>query len=572
MDFAEGKATIRDDNKTRTAAAPRICFPANGYAPVAMQQALVRFWRHRGRPATLTTLPNGAVQITPRGHDTVALNGKPTLLDRYQVRGLVWGGETLWLDHAENLVAVVTTDAEFDHFEAVRDGYESALPDFIRRAAQDNLDALTHLTQRLSPPRQGTFALIGATVIDGTGRPPLSNATVVVSGKRIVAVGPAAQVVVPSGATRIDVRGKYLLPGLWDMHAHYEQVEWGPIYLAAGVTTVRDCGNEFDYITTVRDAINSGRGIGPRLVLAGLVDGDGPQALGIVRANTPEQARNVVQRYKDAGFAQIKIYSSIKPALVPVITAEAHRLGLSVTGHIPDGMNAIQGVEAGMDQINHIQYLAPVLLRRPPPAASATPSAPPSLPTLDENAPETRHVLDVLRQHGTVIDPTLVFYELTFHPADTPIETFEPGINHVAPELKSAMLIPGVPAAFAARAKSGFALFLAIVGLLHRNGIPIVAGTDQSVPGYSLHREMELYVQTGMTPMEAIQSATLVPARALKMESEVGTVEAGKRADLILVDGNPLEDIRRLRNVLRVIAGGRLYDPAPLWRSVGFQP
>lgn len=194
------------------------------------------------------------------------------------------------------------------------------------------------------------------------------------------------------------------------------------------------------------------------------------------------------------------------------------------------------------------------------------------MPTLDENAPETRHVLDVLRQHGTVVDPTLVFYELVGHPADTPIETFEPGINHVAPELKNAMQTPGVPAQFAARAKSGFALFLAIVGLLHRNGIPIVAGTDQSIPGYSLHREMELYVQAGMTPMEAIQAATLVPARALKMEKEVGTVEAGKRADLILVDADPLQDIRNLRRVFRVMANGRLYDPAPLWHSVGFQP
>src|SRR5690242_20230672 len=131
------------------------------------------------------------------------------------------------------------------------------------------------------------------------------------------------------------------MPGLWDMHAHYEQVEWGPIYLAAGVTTARDVGNEFEFIKAVRDAIKAGRGVGPRLLLAGVIDGDSPMALGVIRASTAEQAHEAVTRYKNAGFDQIKIYSSVKPNIVKAICDEAHKLGMTVTGHVPNGMNAM---------------------------------------------------------------------------------------------------------------------------------------------------------------------------------------------------------------------------------------
>ncbi len=180
------------------------------------------------------------------------------------------------MDSDNNLAALVSTDAEFDHFEAVRDEYEPALSNFVASAARDEMAALTELSKQMPGRRTGTFAFVGATVIDGTGSAPIPNATVVTSDGKIVAVGPSAKVKVPADAQRIDVAGKYIIPGLWDMHAHYEQVEWGPIYLAAGVTTVRDVGNEFDFITEVRDAVNSGKALGPHMLLAGIVDGDGP--------------------------------------------------------------------------------------------------------------------------------------------------------------------------------------------------------------------------------------------------------------------------------------------------------
>src|SRR5262249_27602147 len=250
------------------------------------------------------------------------------------------------------------------------------------------------------------LAFSGATLVDGTGKPPVQDSVVVVDGDRIVAAGPRKQVKIPSEATTIDVTGKTILPGLWDMHAHFEQVEWGPIYLAAGATTVRDCGNEFEYITAVRDAIHTGHGLGPRILAAGIVDGSGPAAIGLQRVNNADDAKKWVDRYHDAGFQQMKIYSSMTEANVAAVATEAHRLGMTVTGHIPEGMTLYQGVNAGMDQVNHIQYVAALMV--PPLPPGEKPDRAKRLQAsaeIDLNSPESKKALAFIKEHHTVIDP-----------------------------------------------------------------------------------------------------------------------------------------------------------------------
>ena len=269
----DGQASIRQEKQIRTAGVPATYFTIAGYSPVAMQMAMMRYWRGHGSPARLMTFPVGEVEIRDRGPETVDINGKPVQLERYNVHGLIWGLETLWMDSNNNLAALVSTDAEFDHFEAMRDEYESALPKFVASAAHDEMEALAELGKNLPGRQTGIFAFTGATLIDGTGKPPIPNATIVTRDGKIAAAGPADTVKIPAAAQRIDVSGKYIIPGLWDMHAHYEQVEWGPIYLAAGVTTVRDVGNEFEFIKAVRDALNSGQALGPHMLNAGIVDG-----------------------------------------------------------------------------------------------------------------------------------------------------------------------------------------------------------------------------------------------------------------------------------------------------------
>src|SRR5262249_52243553 len=164
----------------------------------------------------------------------------------------------------------------------------------------------------------------------------------------ITAVGPRAGVKIPANAKVIDVGGKFLLPGLWDMHSHLYQAEFGPTYLAAGITTARDVGNDIEFGTALRDAAKEGRGLGPRMLLAGYIDGKGSHGFD-VEVETPEEARAAVQRYKNAGYEQIKIRDNVKLETLKVICGEAHRLGMTVTGHVPGGMSALQAVEAGMD-------------------------------------------------------------------------------------------------------------------------------------------------------------------------------------------------------------------------------
>jgi imidazolonepropionase-like amidohydrolase len=571
VEVRPGKIRIRNHEKWTETAAPSQFFTIGGYAPATMQMLLVRYWATRGSPAELATFPSGKVKVEPRGTDTVGVNGKDQKLDRYTIEGLIWGRETLWFDNRQRLVAAVTTDAEFDHFEAIRTDYESALPVFVGRAGADGMAALADISKGISGSRAETLALVGGTLVDGTGRAALSDATVVIKNGRIVAVGSRAQVEVPANAKVVDERGKTILPGLWDMHAHFEQVEWGPIYLAAGVTTVRDVGNELEFITAVRDAVANGRGLGPRLLLAGVVDGSGPLALGVQRVDTPEQARQWVDRYHNARFQQIKIYSSVKLEEVKAVADEAHGLGMTVTGHVPEGLNAYQVIEAGQDQINHIGYIADIM-RKPLAADAKRLERMKAAADIDLNSPEAQKAISFLKEHHTVIDPTVALSEFYTATTAKPTASFEPGVAKIAPELAEQLTDAGPPSELTDVREQVFQKNLAIIGALHRAGVTIVAGTDQTVPGYSLHREIELYAQAGFTPMEAIQAATIVPARVMGIDREVGTIERGKRADLIILNGNPLDDVRNTRNVEYVITNGVMYNCAELWRSVGFKP
>jgi imidazolonepropionase-like amidohydrolase len=572
IEIQPGKVRFRNREQwTDLAVPPQQFFTIAGYAPATMQMLMVRYWATHGSPSDLPALPLGTIKIEARGADSITVNGKNEALDRYIVEGLIWGRETLWFNTHRDLIAVVTLDAEFDHFEAIREGYESALNTLVAHAGTDEMAALATISKQVSANSAEITALVGGTLIDGTGGAAVPESAVVFKKGRIIAAGARTKVKIPKHATVIDVSGKTILPGLWDMHAHFEQVEWGPIYLAAGVTTARDCGNEFEFITAVRDAIDARRGLGPHLLLAGIVDGTGPSALGVQRVDTPEQARMWVDRYHDAGFEQMKIYSSVKLEQVKAIADEAHRLGMTVTGHVPIGLNAFQVIDAGQDQINHISYIADIM-HGPLPADADRKARAQAILAIDLNSPTVTKAVSFLKEHKTVVDPTVALFEFLTATTAKPPASFEPGTADVAPELAEQLTDVEPPSERTEMQEKVFEKELGIIGVLHHAGIPIVAGTDQTVPEHSLHREIGLYVQAGFTPMEAIQAATIVPARVMGFEKQTGTVEVGKRADLIVIDGDPLADIRNTRNVELTIAAGNIYKSADLWRSAGFKP
>jgi len=559
--------TIQRSGKAETQTASGKWFITDGYSPVAMQEQMMRWWLASGKPNEFTIYPAVAkVHIKPSETltiDNVSMQG-------YTVQGLIWGTESLWMDNANNLAALVSIDAELDHFEAVRQPYVAGIDKFIAAAAKANLAVLAKLSASSQAPAGHVLAIVGATLENSTGAAPISNSVILIEDGVITAAGTRAQVKIPKHATILDAAGKYAVPGLWDMHAHYEQVEWGPIYLASGITSVRDVGNEFGMVQTLHAELNRKQdpAIGPHLEFAGIIDGSGPMSLGAVIADTPEQAREWVQKYKAAGARQIKIYSSVKPEIVKAITAEAHALGMTVTGHIPNGMTAIDGINDGMDQINHVSYVTPYIVR-PGIGADGKPDRK-AQPIIEPESPRAKELIETMKAHHAVLDPTVALYEMMLH--SKPMDQLEPGVNHLPPQLREALDTPPAPSTQAALVDARFQTFLTVIKTLHAAGIPIVAGTDQAIPGYSLHREMELYVASGFTPLEALQSATIVPARALGVEKESGSIDIGKRGDVLLLAADPLKDIHNTRTVWKTVAAGKVYEPAPLWTIVGFIP
>jgi Amidohydrolase family len=529
-----------------------------GYSPATAQMLLVQYWKKHNKPATINTLPYGSVQIKKDGNDTVSFNNKAIMLERYVIKGLIWGNELLWMDSKGKLYCLITNDAEGDKQEMMLEPYESLLPVFINKAAMYGMRLFTN-SAKPSFQKHNLIAITGGTLIDVVNDTTIPNSTIIIENGIIKNAGSSNAVEVPAHAFIIDAKGKTILPGLWDMHAHFEQAEWGPAYLAAGVTTVRDCGNEFGYINAIQKAIDDGSGIGPHILKAGIIDGKGPYSLGIIQADKKEEAIAAVDRYKENGFVQIKIYSSVKPAIVKVICDEAHRLGLTVTGHIPDGMTLMQGVDSGMDMVNHVQYVFSVMKKnRKDFSIDLTDSA---------NAA----VLDFIKTHHVVIDPTLGVFELAFRSLKDSITDIEPAFSTLPEPMKPLFINTGATDSNQIRrGKIIMKDFKEITGALYRDKITIVAGTDMGFPGYSVFRELELYVECGLTPMQAIQTATITPAKVMKMDKVTGSIETGKRADIIIVDGDPLQNIRNIRKIESIIKDGNIYDPAILHKVAGF--
>jgi imidazolonepropionase-like amidohydrolase len=557
--FLDQQVYIKVDDSAYNRSLENNAFPVAGYSPATGQMLLIQYWNNQHRPETIRTIPFGSVQIVRDGADTIASVHEPEIFTRYIIKGLIWGNELLWTDARGQLICLITNDAEGDKQEMMFEPYEFLLPVFIEKAAVKGMKLFANETKG-SVQRHRVIVIRGGTMVDVVHGKTIPDATILIENGIIKAAGITSSVRIPANAFVIEAKGKTILPGLWDMHAHFEQAEWGPAYLAAGVTTVRDCGNEFGYINAIQKAIDHGDGIGPLILKAGIIDGKGPFALGIVQADTKAEAVAAVQRYKDNGFVQIKIYSSVKPEIVRTICLEAHRLGLTVTGHIPFAMNLIQAVDSGMDMVNHLQYISSLLKKNKADGS------------IDFSDPQNVSILEFINQHHLVVDPTLGVYELSYRSMKDNIITIEPNFATLPEPLKPLFINEGLTnEKEIERGKTSMKILKQVLYALYKDSIVIVAGTDMGIPGYSVFRELELYVESGLSPMAAIRTATICPAKAMDMQSVSGSLDVGKRADIILVDGNPIENIRNIRKVKTVIRDSILYDPVELHRIAGFQ-
>jgi imidazolonepropionase-like amidohydrolase len=519
----------------------------------------------------LAVLPSGEARI--RKLQTVATEGNGTKVNAtlYEITGLSLTPSYLWLDDAQRFFA--TTDP---WGAIVRLGFEESTKTLSDAQQAVERNRWAELAKQLSHKPDGDLILENVSVFDSLAGKVLANQRVTIRGERIASVEEEHGQPVPAKAQVVDGSGKMALPGLWDMHQHLWPVS-AFLDVAAGITTIRDLGNPIDQLTQLRKNIAEGAQIGPRVIAAGFIDGRGPYQGPIgVFADTPEEALERVKKYAELGYVQIKIYSSMKPELVPIIAAEAHRRGLRVSGHVPAQMIAEQFVGEGADEIQHINFI--MLNFMPDVKETRTPdrfimpgrrSA-----ALDLNSDTVNRFVGFLKQHKTVIDPTMAIFEATYtdRPGRVgPMETamFERMPVQVQRGIKTASgALPAGDAETDRLYRESWANMVRMLKKLYDGGVQIVAGTDQG-NGYALHRELEIYNEAGIPAGKVLQMATIEAATLMKREKELGSVTPGKYADIVLVNGDPVRHIQDIRKIEAVIQSGNLLRPTELYPAIG---
>jgi imidazolonepropionase-like amidohydrolase len=408
-----------------------------------------------------------------------------------------------------------------------------------------------------SPPTE-LLAIRDVTLWDGTGATPIPHRTVIVRGERILEIGAAGDVAIPAGSTVVDGSGRFLMPGLVDMHVH---AIWEPsvpeaflpLFVGNGVTTVRDMGGILDLLPVTRAALADGSLLGPRLIAAGaILDGPEPVHAEVSFAvGTPEEAVAAVDSVAAAGADFVKVYTLLPAAAFDSVIAAADRHGLRVSGHVPAEVGAVAAAAAGMRTVEHLMSELGGYCE-------------------EDRPQECDAVLDAFREHGTFQVPTLVLQGQS-----------EPGDLCGDPRLEAlprAVIeswfggaggppdCPAVPAGDLFRPELPPEAW--IVPRLRDAGISILAGTDAgvafSIPGWSLHDELGLLVDAGLSAPEALLAATRDPARALDLEDEIGTIRPGLVADLLLLRADPLEDIGNTRQIEALVLRGKLLGRAQL--------
>jgi imidazolonepropionase-like amidohydrolase len=519
----------------------------------------------------LPLLPAGEAWIDDESALEVEVGGVKRTVRRYALAGLGFAPELVWLDEQGELFASVSSWSSI-----VPTGAEALIPTLLAEDDRWRAARAARLAAELTqtPP---AIAITGARLFDPEKKTVREDMTVVVEGDKIVAVGGRGTKLPSGGATIIDAQGRTLIPGLWDMHVHLGDGD-GVLDLAMGVTSVRDLGNDAKTLDERVARFDAGTELGPRVLRAGLIDGPGPLAAptGAI-ATTAEEGLAHVDRFAKAGYQQIKLYSSLDPKLVPILAKEAHARGMRVSGHIPQGMIASQAVQAGYDEIQHANMLFLNFLLSPGddtrgPARFKVVAE--KAASLDLKSKPVLEFFALLLRKKTVLDPTVSTFEpmFTAEPAD-PSKALSPYFGRLPAQVERAARGGGLEAPGDKRAlyRASHAAMGKLVKEAWARGIPVVAGTD-AVAGLSLARELELYVAAGIPAADVLALATLGAARVMGKQQELGSIAVGKRADLVLLDGDPLADIGAVRNTAVVISRGRLFEPAKLFGAVGMQP
>jgi Amidohydrolase family len=460
--------------------------------------------------------------------------------------------------------------------QLIEDGWQAnaeALED-IQRTSETA--ALLDMQKRLAKPLAGTTLIRNARIFDSEAATLGPASDLLLRNGRIVSISDAGQEQSP-GQQVIDAGGRVLLPGLYDMHGHIDQWQGG-LHLAAGVTTVRDMGNDNATLQRLMASERAGKLMSPSVVPAGFIEGESPMSArnGFVIKDLTG-AKKAIDWYAKNGYPQIKIYNSFPKEILRETIAYAHSLDIRVSGHIPVFLRAQDAVDAGYDEIQHInQVLLNFLVDEKTDTRTLERFYLPAkrIADLDFNSKPVQDFIATLAKNEVAVDPTVTTFDFIRQRAGEMSSAFGMIADHMPPDVQRGLRVAefDIPDdETAARYNKSYDKMVDFVGRMYKAGVPILAGTD-GLAGFTLQRELELYVKAGMTPSQALQIATWNGAKYSRTMQDRGSISIGKRADLILVDGEPTQNISDIRKVALVVKNGTAYSPSEIYEALGIKP
>ncbi|HET9326141.1 MAG TPA: amidohydrolase family protein [Candidatus Eisenbacteria bacterium] len=521
----------------------------------------------------IAMLPGGEATVTRITAREFSAGRRKQKLALYAVRGVDLEPTYLWL--TDDAAKAFFAYAYPGWMQVVLEGWESAAPAIEKAQVEADREWLERLGTRLTHRLPDPILIRNVRVFDAEKATLGPPSDVYVFNGRVASVWPAGTAAEKT-PTVFDAAGRTLLPGLYDMHDH-ASAWYGPLQLAGGVTTTRDKGNENPVLFDLMGKWDSLRYVGPRTVPSGFIEGesDFSSRSGFVISSV-DSGRRAVDWYAQRGFREIKLYNSVKPEWVAPIAEHAHKLGLRVTGHIPAFMRAEQAVRAGYDEITHINQLMLNFLSGPKTDSRTLERfylIADHANELDLDSKRVEDFIALLKQRGTVVDPTLAVFQDMGQRHGQLGKTYAKVAAHLPISLQRSLKqnSMNITDTNAARWQASDRKLVEMVGRLYRAGVPLVAGTD-AIAGFALHRELELYVEAGIPANEALKIATWNGAKYTGTLADRGSIERGKLADLVLVDGDPTKDISAIRRPVMTMKGGVVFYPSEIYDAMGIKP
>ncbi len=520
---------------------------------------------------TLSLLPGGKAQAARLSDLEVGTGAARQTITLWAVTGISNSPLPIWADASNRFFGVAFGLAWLPE-EYARE--QSKIQDAQAKAMAAQAPALARELAKVPP---GPVAFTHVRLFDAEGARFLADQTVIVANGIITAVGTATSVAVPSGAHVIDGSGKTLVPGLWDCHMHVGDDYTGLQELSMGVTSVRDPGNDDVRTMDRRTRAAAGLLLSPHVYPSSLIDGKGPYTAQVANVATSEaEAIALVDKAKANGFTGVKFYGTFNPAWLKASIAEAHKLGLHVHGHIPSGIRPIDAINDGYDEITHINW---IMMQAMPDSVIRDSNGMlrfegPGRYAKDVNleGAAMKTMIGTMASKQIYNDPTMVAFESLYVPENGDLSpSYAPFVGTLPPTTERGFRSGGfaVPKDLTRDDyRASWAKMVDLLGRMHKAGVPIVAGTDGA--GIEIVHELEIYVQAGFTPAEALAAATIVPARLVGQDAKTGSIKVGKIADLALVEGDPSTRIGDLRQTRVVLLEGKVLDADALRSAAGF--